>query len=96
MRRRPIPVTREAGKTRPQRRLLGTQPKNPGFGFGPTQWKLPTFRDGRVSGTRDEDEDDPEEAEKTGSGVEGAKSTLTNNVILDGRVSGTKDEDEDE
>ena len=28
---------------------------------------LPTFRKGRVSGTRDEDEDGPEEAEKTES-----------------------------
>ena len=40
MQRRPIPATREAGKTRPQRRLLGTQPKNSGFGLSPIQGKL--------------------------------------------------------
>ena len=65
--RRPVPGTRQAGKTRQQRRLLGNRPTNPGFGFGPTQGTLPTFRKGRVSGTRDEDEDGPEEAEKTES-----------------------------
>ena len=58
---------REAGKTRPQRRLRGTQPKNSGFGLSPIQGKLfPRFERSEFQ-VRDEDEDGPEEAEKTES-----------------------------